>query len=64
LLHDSSSRNEIPDSTSGIDGGASSIKLSGVATTVAENYTLYYQVSQQLKSLQEWVTEQQTIYNK
>jgi hypothetical protein len=64
LLHDSASRNEIPDSSSGIDEGASSAKLSGVAITVTQNYTLYYQVSQQLKSLQEWVTEQQSIYNK
>jgi hypothetical protein len=64
LLHDSASRNEVPDSTRGVDEGASSVKLSGVATTVSENYNLYHQVSQQLKSLQEWVKEQQSIYNK
>jgi hypothetical protein len=64
LLHDSASRNEVPDSSRGVDEGASSVKLSGVANTVTENYTLYYQVSQQLKSLQEWVKEQQSIYNK
>jgi hypothetical protein len=64
LLHDSASRNEIPDSTRGVDAGASEVKLSGVATTVTENYTLYYKVSEQLRSLQEWVKEQQNIYNK
>jgi hypothetical protein len=64
LLHDSASRNEVPDSTRVVDAGTSSIKLSEVATTVAENYTLYYQVSAQLKSLQEWVRDQQSIYNK
>jgi len=64
LLHDSASRNEVPDSTRSVDEGASSVKLSGVATTVSENYNLYHQVSQQLKSLQEWVKEQQSIYNK
>jgi hypothetical protein len=64
LLHDSASRNEIPDSTRGVDAGASEVKLSGVATTVSENYTLYYKVSEQLRSLQEWVKEQQNIYNK
>jgi hypothetical protein len=64
LLHDSASRNEVPDSTRGIDGGASSVKLSGVAETVSTNYTTYYKVAEQLKSLQEWVKEQQSIYNK
>lgn len=64
LLHDSASRNEVPDSTRSVDAGASEVKLSGVATTVAENYTLYHKVSEQLRSLQEWVKEQQSIYNK
>mgnify|MGYP000205061022 CR=1 FL=1 len=64
LLHDSASRNEVPDTSRGVDEGASSVKLSGVANTLTENYTLYHQVSQQLKSLQEWVKEQQSIYNK
>jgi hypothetical protein len=64
LLHDSASRNEVPDSTRGVDAGASEVKLSGVATTVTENYTLYHKVSEQLRSLQEWVREQQSIYNK
>jgi len=64
LLHDSASRNEVPNSSRGVDEGASSVKLSGVANTVTENYTLYHQVSQQLNSLQEWVREQQSIYNK
>ena len=64
LLHDSASRNEVPDSARGVDEGASSVKLSGVATTVTENYTLYHKVSEQLRSLQEWVKEQQNIYNK
>jgi hypothetical protein len=64
LLHDSASRNEVPDSTRSVDAGASDVKLSGVATTVAENYTTYYKVTEQLKALQEWVKEQQRIYNK
>lgn len=64
LLHDSASRNEVPDSTRGVDAGASEVKLSGVATTVTENYTTYHKVAEQLKSLQEWIKEQQRIYNK
>lgn len=63
LLHNSASQNEVPDSTRGFDAGASEIKLSGVATTVIENYTTYYTVSEQLKSLQEWVRLQQKLYN-
>lgn len=64
LLHDSASRNEVPDSTRSIDGGASDVKLSGVTTTVTENYTTYHKVAEQLKALQNWVKEQQQIYNK
>lgn len=64
LLHDSASKNEVPDSTRGVNAGASDVKLSEVATTVTENYTTYHKVAEQLKALQEWVKEQQRIYNK
>lgn len=64
VLHDSASRNEVPDSTRSVDAGTSEVKLSGVATTVTENYTTYYKVAEQLKSLQEWIRTQQSIYNK
>jgi hypothetical protein len=64
VLHDSASRNEVPDSTRGVDERASEVKLSGIASTVSENYTTYHQVSEQLKSLQEWIRSQQSIYNK
>lgn len=64
LLHDSASRNEVPDSSRGVDAGTSEVKLSGVATTVTENYTTYHKVAEQLKALQEWIRQQQNIYNK
>jgi hypothetical protein len=64
LLHDSASRNEVPDASGSTNEGASEVKLSGIATTVAENYTTYYQVSEQLKALQEWIRVQQSIFNK
>ena len=64
MLHDSASRNEVPDTARVADEGASKVKISGVAGTVVENYTTYYQVSEQLKALQQWVKEQQSIYNK
>ena len=63
LLHDSASKNEVPDSTRGVDEGASKVKLSGIAETVTTNYTTYHQVSEQLKALQDWVKEQKRIYN-
>lgn len=63
LLHDSASRNEIPDTSGNVNEGTSDVKISGVAKTITENYTTYYQVVEQLKSLQEWVKEQKRIYN-
>ncbi len=63
LLHDSASRNEVPDTSRGTNEGASEVKLSGVATTITENYTTYHKVAEQLRSLQEWVNEQKRIYN-
>jgi hypothetical protein len=64
VLHDSASRNEVPDPTRKVDAGTSTVKISGVATTVTENYTTYHQVAEQLKSLQEWIKLQQSIYSK
>jgi hypothetical protein len=62
VLHDSASRNEVPDATRKVDATTSSVKISGVAETVVDNYTTYHQVAEQLRSLQEWVREQQKIY--
>ena len=64
VLHDSASRNEVPDSTRSVDAGTSEVKISGVAETVVDNYTTYHKVAEQLKSLQEWIKLQQSIYNK
>jgi hypothetical protein len=62
LLHDSASRNEVPVSTRTPNEGTSDVKISEVAGTVIENYTTYYQLAEQLKSLQDWIKEQQQIY--
>ena len=45
----------------GIDGTASGIELSTAEKTIVENYELYHRVADQLKSLQEWIREQQEI---
>lgn len=64
VLHDSASKNEVPDSTSSSNGEASGIALSTVATTVVRNYTTCYEVREQLEALQSWVKNQKQIYNK
>lgn len=63
LLHDSAAKNEVPDASKGIDGTPSSVKLSTVGETVTINYNNYHQLSERLKALQDWVTQQEKIYN-
>ena len=41
---------------------ASGIKLSELSSVIAENYNKYHQTQQQLKSLQEWILQQQQVY--
>lgn len=40
------------------------IKLSEVTGIIVQNYNQYNQTSTQLKSLQEWIANQEVIYNK
>lgn len=61
LLHDHASKNEVPDSSNGTNEESSNVKLSAVAETVSQNYGTYYQISEQLKSLQEWITKQKDL---
>jgi hypothetical protein len=63
VLHDSAAKNEVPDTSTGIDGSPSGIKLSTVGETVTINYNNYHQLSEQLKALQDWVSSQEKIYN-
>lgn len=63
-LHDSSAnKTEVPNTTRDINEGASNVKLSDIATTVSQNYGTYYQIAEQLKSLQEWVVKQKDLSN-
>lgn len=63
-LHNSSaSQTKIPDTSRDINEGASNVKLSEVAVTVSENYGTYYQVVEQLKSLQSWINKQRELNN-
>jgi uncharacterized membrane-anchored protein YhcB (DUF1043 family) len=63
LLHDSAAKNEVPDTSKGIDGSASGVNLSTVGETISINYNNYHQLSEQLKALQDWVSSQEKIYN-
>lgn len=63
LLHDSAAKNEVPDSTQGVDGTASGTKLSTIGETITINYNNYHQLSERLKALQDWVSSQEKIYN-
>lgn len=41
-----------------------SLKLSEATTIISKNYQTYHEVSQQLISLQDWVTEQKALFDK
>jgi len=64
VLHDSASKNEIPEPTRLANEGTSETKLSTVTETVVENYSICHQNAEQLKALQEWIKLQQSIFNK
>jgi apolipoprotein N-acyltransferase len=61
VLHDAAAKNELPDSTRASNAGASEVKLSGATTTIVQNYGTCWEIREQLKSLQEWVTEQKKL---
>ena len=61
-LHNSSaSNNEVPNSTRNSNEESTDVKLSTIATTITENYGIYYQVAEQLKSLQDWIKQQKEL---
>jgi len=61
-LHNASAgQTEVPNSTRTINEESSDVKLSTVASTVSQNYGTYYQISEQLKSLQEWIRKQKEL---
>ena len=58
VLLNAASENSIPDPTGRVDESPSGVALSTLTKSVAENYTTYNEVAQQLRSLQNWVKEQ------
>ena len=63
LLHNSAAKNEVPDTSKGVDGTSSGVGLSTIGETVTINYNNYHQLSERLKALQDWVAQQEKIYN-
>lgn len=62
ILHDSSSRNEVPSSAIGTITGTSQVKTAQLLGTVNENYGTYHEVVDKLKAWQNWYKEQKQIF--
>ena len=61
VLHDAAAKNELPDPSRASNAGASDVKLSGATTTIVQNYGTCWEIREQLKALQEWVSEQKKL---
>ena len=62
-IHDAAAKNQIPESTGTSNESDSGIKLSTVSETVATNYNKCHEVMTQLTSLQQWIKDQQALFN-
>jgi hypothetical protein len=60
-LHDAAAQGIVPDPTKGVDGASSGVALSEAEKVIIQNYGEYMKVSEQLKSLQEWVQQQKEL---
>lgn len=61
-LHDSASRNEVPQRPQSTDGTPSGIEASQLLDRVIENYGACNENAEKLKAWQEWYLEQKKIY--
>lgn len=62
-VHDSASKNEVSGTSGRSDETPSGIELSKATDTIIDNYGKYYEVSEQLKSLQDWVKDQKKVFD-
>lgn len=60
-VHNSAAKNTVPDPSTRVDGTPSGIRLSDAEKVIVNNYEKYHLVAEQLKALQEWVSEQKKI---
>ena len=63
VLHDSASRNEVPERAAATDGTPSGIEASRLLDRVIENYGACHENAEKLKAWQEWYREQKTIFD-
>lgn len=61
-LHDSASRNEVPERAAATDGTPSGVEASRLLDTVVENYGACHENAEKLRAWQEWYTEQKKIF--
>jgi hypothetical protein len=61
-LHDSASRNEVPQRAESTDGTPSGVEASRLLDRVVENYGVCHENAEKLKAWQEWYREQKKIY--
>ena len=60
-LHDSAASNAIPDAAKSVDGTASGFETARLTKACTENYAVYHQTANRLRSLQEWIKEQGAV---
>jgi hypothetical protein len=61
-LHDSASRNEVPQRAAATDGAPSGIEASRLLDRVIENYGACHENTEKLKAWQQWYSNQRKIY--
>jgi hypothetical protein len=61
-LHDSASRNEVPQRAAATDGTPSGIEASRLLDRVIENYGACHENAEKLKAWQQWYNNQRKIY--
>ena len=61
-LHDSASRNEVPERAAATDGTPSGVEASRLLDTVVENYGACHENAEKLRMWQEWYKEQKKIF--
>jgi hypothetical protein len=61
-LHDSASRNEVPERAAATDGTPSEVEASRLLDRVVENYGACHENAEKLRMWQEWYREQKKIF--
>jgi hypothetical protein len=62
VLHDSASRNEVPERAAATDGTPSGVEASRLLDRVVENYGACHENAEKLRMWQEWYKEQKKIF--